>query len=177
MRKRLTTYIFLSLLTPSLLFGQIEAPNYDFSLDSLKVFFPDSSLEQMTKSHGEFELMEEKDNTRLVRFNVAHLRYRFPVFVQLNAEGKPLDFFARLPSYFLHDVFHQSIINRFEKQKHFLNKEGTAIYRWEKRNGMNLTYSATCTITCFPIYLSGESENLPKEHESILKKMQAAQAR
>lgn len=177
MYKVLTTFIFFCLLTPSLLFSKIEAPNYDFSLDSLKVFFPDSTLEQMTQAHGAFELMEDKENIRLVRFNVAHLRYRFPVFVQLNAEGKPLDFFARLPSYFLHDVFHQSIINRFEKQNHFLNKEGTAIYKWDKRNGMNLIYSATCTITCFPIYLSGESESLPKEHESILKKMQAAQAR
>lgn len=173
----LTTVIFISSLFCAHLFGQIQAPNYDFSLDSLRVFFPTSSVEQMSAAHGEFELMEEKDNTRLLRFNVAHIRYRFPVFVQVDEQGRALDFFARLPNYFLHDVFHQSIINRFEKQNHFLNKDGTAVYRWNNRDGMNLTYSATCTITCFPIYISGERTQLPESHVSISKKMQAAQAR
>lgn len=174
---RLTTLIFILFASTAQLFGQIQPPNYDFSLDSLKVFFPNSNLAQMSAAHGAFEEVEKKGNTRLLRFNVAHIRYRFPVYVQVDKEDTPLEFFARLPNYFLHDLFHQSIINRFEKQNHFLNKNGTAVYKWDDREGMNMTYSATCTITCFPIFLHGQKTQLPEGFESIAAKMRDSQTR
>lgn len=169
--------ILLTLFYCAQVNGQIKPPNYDFSLDSFNVFFPDSNLEQAVALHGEYQEMEKKENTRLLRFNVKHLRYQFPVFVQVDDKNNFLEFFARLPSYFLHDLFHQSLINRFQKQDHYLHKNGTSIYKWNNKKEMNLTYSATCTITCFPIFLSAVKMNLPENYEAISKEMRASQAR
>ena len=52
------------------------------------------------------DLIKDLGEVRIYRFYVDQIRYKFPVFVQLD-QGKALDFYAKLPSYFLHDVFHQ----------------------------------------------------------------------
>jgi hypothetical protein len=72
------------------------------------------------------------------------------VIVQ-SQEGKILDMFAKLPSYFLHDVFHQSLINRFGKQDEYKKYGEEAIYKWTK-SPLTHVYSGACTITCFPIF-------------------------
>jgi hypothetical protein len=99
------------------------------------------------------------------------LRYKFPVFVQV-ANGQVLDFFARLPAYFLHDVFHQSLINRYGKQDLYFKKDSNAIYIWNDEEGIRFTYSGGCTINCFPIYFAGSSSK-PGPAEPLLKKMAA----
>ena len=54
--------------------------------------------------YGKPEIMQTKGEVISLKFYVAHIRYKFPVIVQMK-NGKVLDFFAKLPSYFLHDVF------------------------------------------------------------------------
>ena len=96
-----------------------------------------------------------------MRFYVKQLRYRFSVMVQIEG-NKVVDFFATLPSYFLHDVFHQSLINRLGKQTRYFYQENSAVYLWKNKKGIDFIYRATCTITCFPIYLAGRpSERNP----------------
>lgn len=102
-------------------------------------------------------MMHEVGNHRLLRFSVEHLRYKFGAFVELRGD-RVIGFFAALPSYFLHDIFHQGLINRFGMQDEFFHRDATSVYRWNNANGLTLTYSGACTITCFPIYVSGTGD-------------------
>lgn len=130
--------------------AKVEAPNYNFSLDTLADFFPQKSIDDLNKKYGKAEVMNEKSGIQTLKYYVAHIRYKFPVIVQAK-EGKVLDFFAKLPSYFLHDVFFQSLINRLGKQDYYKRVQEEAVYRWNK-NELTHVYSAACTITCFPIF-------------------------
>ncbi len=132
--------------------AKVEAPNYNFSLDTLADFFPQKTIDDLDKKYGKPEVMNVKDGIQTIKYYVAHIRYKFPVIVQAK-EGKVLDFFAKLPSYFLHDVFFQSLINRLGKQDYYKRVQEEAVYRWNK-NELTHVYSAACTITCFPIFYS-----------------------
>lgn len=146
--------------------AKVEAPNYDFSLDTLSDFFPDKELSVIVAKYGEGEKMGREGEMETIKFMVSQIRYKFPVLVQIR-EGKVQDFFARLPSYFLHDLFFQSLVNRYGKQKSYKRVGEEAFYVWE-RDGLVHVYSAACTITCFPIFYSvKKAESGP----SILEKM------
>jgi len=151
--KKLTLLIFLLWFptAPS----QIKPPNYDFSLDNLTIFYPGKSLKKVQTKFGKGEKYKTIENLEIHKFYVAQIRYKFPVFIQVYKD-KILDFFARLPSYFSHDLFHQSLINRYGMQNKYLKHERNATYIWQNKKGIDLIYAGTCTITCFPIFLSGK---------------------
>lgn len=65
-----------------------------------------------------------------------------------------MDFYAKLPSYFLHDIFLQSLVNRYGKQNSYVKKERSAVYIWNNIEGNKHYYSGSCTITCFPVFYS-----------------------
>lgn len=130
--------------------AKVEAANYNFSLETLADFFPEKKIEDLVKKYGQSELMSSTGSVKTTKFYVAHIRYKFPVIVQ-ERDGKVLDFFAKLPSYFLHDVFFQSLVNRLGKQTQYKKVGEEAIYIWEK-DSLKHVYSAACTITCFPIF-------------------------
>ncbi|TNF27184.1 MAG: hypothetical protein EP319_12165 [Deltaproteobacteria bacterium] len=162
MRLLCLIFIFsLNLMLVKEVSGKVDPPNYNFSLESLSVFQPEAPLSTMEEKFGKGELISESNGIKEYKFMVSHLRYKFPVWVQVH-EGKSLDFFAKLPSYFLHDVFHQSLINRYGKQDKFFNKEVNSVYVWNNKNNVKHIYSGSCTITCFPIYYAGLIAN-PKE--------------
>ena len=145
--------IILLLIAPiGKVLSKVEPPNYNFSLETLKDFYPDSDIKELEKKYGAAEIMSSSGGNLTLRFYVAHLRYKFAVIVQAQ-DGKVLDMFAKLPSYFLHDIFHQSLINRLGKQNEYKKVGEEAVYKW---NGSSLThvYSGACTITCFPIFYS-----------------------
>lgn len=145
--------LFLSqLLLPNLLnsYAKVDPPNYDFSLEAFQPFMPGSSLELIKKSNPKGELQSESGGFSIYKFYIAHIRYKFPIFVQFY-DGKVVDFHARLPQYFLHDIFHQSLINRYKKQDKYLNSEEQSVYIWNNIQGNKMIYSGACTITCFPI--------------------------
>lgn len=163
----MTKWAYLFFVLSFGLQAQIEAPNYNFSLDSLAAFYAGQTLDQIKTVHGEPEVMKEQLPRALYRFTIKHARYHFPVFVE-TLDQKSVGFFARLPNYFLHDLFHQSLINRFGAQDEFLNRDSTSVYRWKEKNGMTIVYTGACTITCFPIYLTGFNDQ-----EELLKKLRA----
>jgi hypothetical protein len=136
--------------------GRVDPKNYDFSTDTLKDFFPGTALEEIEKKYGKPERMKPKSDPMMLRFWVAQIRYKFPIIVQVQ-DGKVLDMFARLPSYFLHDIFHQSLITRWGKQSYYKRVDEEAYYRWDSE-AYALHYSASCTITCFPIYFSAQDK-------------------
>ena len=147
------------LLLPLGLSAKVKAPNYDFSLDSLQVFMPGAKLEDIqTKFKKAVKLQKTDKGVSLYKVYVEQIRYKFPVFFQTK-ESVIIDFYARLPAYFLHDIFHQSIINRFGKQDKYFKKEEAAVYIWNKKKN-TYVYSGGCTITCFPIYYTVYSNEM-----------------
>jgi hypothetical protein len=156
MVKIFLSFLFLNLIFGNCVLAKVASPNYNFSLDAFSFFMPGNSLADIEKKYGKVEVFEKKSSSTVYRYYVAHIRYKFPVFVQI-VDGKSVDFFAKLPSYFLHDVFHQSLINRIGKQDIYSRKENTAIYVWKNIKNMKHTYVGACTITCFPIYYSVET--------------------
>lgn len=152
--------------------AKVEAPNYDFSLDTLADFFPEKSRADIEKKYGKAEFMSNKNGVETVKFNVAQIRYKFPVIVQ-SKEGKVLDFFARLPSYFLHDIFFQSLVNRMGKQNEYKKVGEEAVYIWEK-DGLKHVYSAACTITCFPIFYSVSPSGKTPGFKPLIEEMKQA---
>ncbi|MBL6991212.1 MAG: hypothetical protein ISR65_15620 [Bacteriovoracaceae bacterium] len=166
MKKRLnqlTIYIlFVYCFLPLSLYSKVDPPNYDFSLDSMKLFAPGTNLQDIKQKYGKGEVMGGKGDTSIMKYDVIHLRYKFPIFIQLY-EDKVLDFFMTLPTYFLHDIFHQSLINRLGPQDKYLLKDRTAIYTWNSKSGFSHYYRGACTIVCFPMYYSGVTTSPPEE--------------
>ena len=147
--------------------AKVEAPNYNFSVDTLQDFSPGSSIDTIEKKYGKGSLEKNAAGARTLKYFVSHIRYKFPVLVQ-ESEGKVLDMYARLPHYFLHDVFLQSLVNRLGKQSSFKKTGEHAFYVWEK-DGMKHVYDGACTITCFPIFYAVEKKDSPVK--SILRQM------
>lgn len=142
----------LTLIFNFQVFAKVEAPNYNFSLDLFKTFMPGQKLEQIKKKYKKISIEKKENGLLTYKAKVDKKRYKFSIFFQIKEETQEVtDFFTRLPSYFLHDTFHQSIINRFGKQNKYFKKEEAAVYIWNKKE-VTHTYSGACSITCFPIY-------------------------
>lgn len=150
--------------------GKVSAPNYEFKLESLDVFLPGNSLEKIKSQHGNGEIVHNQGKNKTIKFIVKSEKYSFNVFVQIN-KNVVHDMIARLPSYFLHDVFFQSLRRKLNKQKKYLKTDEEAFYVWNEDNNKHI-YSASCTITCFPIFYAVEPSK-PKM-ETFLKKMKKA---
>jgi len=150
--------------------AKVESPNYNFDLESFSVFFPGKPVSEIDSKFGKGETMSEEEGVKTLKYTVTDKRYHFVVLV-LVKEGVVEDFFARLPSYFLHDVFFQSLTNRYGKQTTYKNTFEEAFYIWDIPPLKHI-YSASCTITCFPIFYSVQKKD--SAWQSILKKMQKA---
>ncbi len=147
--------------------AKVEAPNYNFSVDTLSDFSPGTTVESIEKKYGKGSVERNVRGTQTLKFFVSHIRYKFPVLVQVN-EGKVIDMYARLPSYFLHDVFLQSLVNRIGKQTSYKKTGEHAHYVWVTKDLRHI-YDGACTITCFPIFYSVEKIESPSP--SILQQM------
>jgi hypothetical protein len=132
-------------------FAKVDPPNYDFSLKKLQNFMPGKTFGGIKKTYPKSELYSKNKNSEIYKYYISHFRYKFPVFVQFKNKVVT-DFFARLPSYFSHDIFHQSLINRYKLQDKYNKYEESAVYTWNNIKGNRHIYFGSCTITCFPIY-------------------------
>lgn len=171
MLKNCLVYIFLTFLI--LVNGakaKVTPKNYDFTYDKFKDFYPGQELSTIKSKYKNLKLINKKGAAETYETMITHVRYVFPLYIQVK-DNKVIDFFAKLPNYFIHDIFHQSLINRFGKQDKFLNKDGTSFYIWKNAEGNTLTYSGACTITCFPIFIHGISnkEEALKKESLLLK--------
>ena len=140
--------IFFLILFPVALFALIEEPNYNFSLDQFDSIMPGTKKEVVEQKFGKGSLL--KKNPETIKYLLKHQRYVFPVIVQYDETGTTQDFYAKLPSYFFHSVFHQAIITRFGKQNQYIKGTRNALYIWDNIKGNKIIYSGSCTITCFP---------------------------
>lgn len=166
----------LSIILPCLILmfqplnAKVEAPNYNFSVETLSDFLPGKGVADLTTKYGKAENMNDEGGLVTNKFYVAQIRYKFPVMVQ-SRENIVEDFFARLPSYFLHDIFLQSLVNKLGKQTSYKKVGEEAFYVWDLKPLKHI-YSAACTITCFPIFYAVQKSDTADK--SILEKMQQA---
>jgi hypothetical protein len=147
--------------------AKVEAPNYNFDLETLSLFFPGGSVSEIDSKFKKREVMGSENGVKIIKYTVNETKYNFVVFIQ-EKEGKVEDFFARLPSYFLHDVFFQSLTNRYGKQTTYKRTHEEAFYTWDAPP-LKHVYSASCTITCFPIFYTVLKKD--SEQESLLVRM------
>ena len=164
MEKWLIFFLFLNLS----IYGKKTVPNYSFSLKTLDTFNPGVNLEVIKKKYPNTQLFKKEG--KLYRTYIKHSQYNFPVFFKIKNK-KVTSFFARLPTFFLHDLFHQSLIDRYGKQDLYKKVNKSALYFWNNEKGIKFTYKGECTITCFPSYLSGESAATPDGTKSILQEL------
>jgi len=150
-------FLFLTLLINPKGFTQNNQPEKKenpvfpvFNLDELNAFEPGRKLSEIPKKFGDGENLKLQRSLEIKKFNLVHEAYVFPIWVQYYDEII-IDFYTRLPSYFLHDTFHQSLINRYGNQNIYALKDSTAVYTWENQKSKRI-YSGGCTITCYPIY-------------------------
>ncbi len=132
--------------------AQVKSPNYDFTLTSLELFFPGKSLAIATKSHPKFDLFEDLGEVKILRFQLKRAGYMLDVYTQVKGDTIN-DLYVRLPQHFLHDLFLADLQKRYKKQDHFVRKDLSALYVWKNREGNNIIYHGSCSITCFPMFL------------------------
>lgn len=150
--------------------AKVEAPNYSFNNETFEDFKPGKSIKELDKKFGAPEEMSKDRQVRTLRYNISHVRYKFPVLVQ-EQDGVILDFHARLPSYFLHDTFFKGLRDKLGKQDNYKKIGEEAYYTWEKPP-LRYIYSAACTITCFPIFYA--VQKIESNEPSINEKMKKA---
>jgi hypothetical protein len=157
MLKNRLVYIFLTfLILVNAAKAKVTPKNYDFTYDKFKDFYPGQNISAIKSKYKNLKLINKQGAVETYEATITHVRYVFPLYIQIKEE-KVIDFFAKLPSYFIHDIFHQSIINRYGMQNKFHHKDGTSFYVWNNADGIKITYSGACTITCFPIFIHGIS--------------------
>ena len=140
------------LLIPTFVAAEVVPPNYDFSMDTLADFFPEKELTAIETKYGKGEVRRDDGSIKMIRSMVSQIRYVLAIVVQ-TSQGKVVDMHARLPSYFLHDIFHHSLIKRWGSQQTYKRVDEEAFYEWKSEQYV-MNYGASCTITCFPTYFS-----------------------
>lgn len=165
--------LYILTLTVNYSFAQTENNTSNiypvFNLDELASFEPGKNINDIPKKYGIGSDIKIEKALEVKKYELQHDAYLFPLWVQY-FNGKIIDFYTRLPSYFLHDTFHQSLINRYGQQNSYAQKDSTALYTWENEQ-MKRVYSGGCTITCYPIYYSSMTKvtgKIPSTYRPLL---------
>jgi len=132
--------------------AEIKAPNYEFTLSSLELFFPGKSLVEAKNSQPKFDVYEDSGDEKILRFKLLRAGYVLDVYTQVKKD-QISDVYVRLPQHFLHDLMLTDLQKRYKKQDHFVKKDSSALYVWKNRDGNNIIYQGSCSITCFPMFL------------------------
>ena len=148
----------LSLITLLLIFSfnlhaEIKSPNYDFTLASIEPFFPGKSVTELAKDKAiKSDIFEDNGNAKIMRTKLHRGNYILDVYTQAK-DDKITDVFVRLPQHFLHDLFLADLVKKYKKQDKFIRKDMSALYVWLNRDGNNILYHGSCSITCFPMFI------------------------
>jgi len=150
-------------------FSKVDPPNYDFHLKQFESFMPGQNKSNLEQQFGAGEFVFQNSGLMTYRYYVQALRYRFPVLVQFQGDIVH-DFHASMPVYFLHDVFHKSLIDKFGMQDTYYNYDEQSVYIWTKLEKISVVYASACTITCFPLFMAilPKKTNQDDSNKSVL---------
>lgn len=166
MLKLLTIFACL-LLFDQPLKAKYEAPNYNLIVESFSDFYPGKKQEDVEKAYGKGEITNDKGDVQTKKFLVSKSGLSFPILVQFK-ENLVVDFFVRFSSSLPHSDFQKAFLKSLGPQTSYRPGNGDALYTWVKPP-LKHTYSAACTITCFPIFYS--VQKIEPDVPSILEKM------
>jgi len=154
--------LFLSFSTR--IYAEIKPPNYDFTFASLGSFLPGGTLEKIKSDKTiQSDIFEDNGNLKILRIKLKRANYNIDVYVQTK-DDKITDMFARLPQHFIHDIFLADLQKKYKKQDKYVQKDMNALYVWMNRDGNNIIYQGSCSITCFPMFVevvSGDKSVVP----------------
>lgn len=146
------------------IYAEIKPPNYDFTFASLEPFLPGGNLEKIKSDKTiQSDIFEDNGNLKILRIKLKRANYHIDVYVQTK-DGKITDMFARLPQHFIHDIFLADLQKKYKKQDKYVQKDMNALYVWMNRDGNNIIYQGSCSITCFPMFVevvSGDKSVVP----------------
>ncbi|MBC7712156.1 MAG: hypothetical protein H7177_02390 [Rhizobacter sp.] len=132
---------------------EIKPPNYDFTLALIEPFFPGKSITDIHKDKTiKSDIFEDNGNAKIIRFKLKRANYSLDIYTQVK-DDKISDVFVRLPQYFIHDLFLTDLVKRYKKQDKFIRHDMSALYVWMNRDGNNILYHGSCSITCFPMFV------------------------
>ena len=150
--KYLLLATFLVVLSPHV-YPDIKPPNYDFTLTSIEPFFPGKSVEDAKKDKSiKSDIFEDNGDAKVIRFKIKRANYTLDLYTQVKGD-KITDVFIRLPQHFIHDLFLADLVKRYKKQDKFVRHDMSALYVWMNRDGNNILYHGSCSITCFPMFI------------------------
>lgn len=146
------------------IYAEIKPPNYDFTFASLGPFLPGGTLEKIKSDKTiQSDIFEDNGNLKILRIKLKRANYHIDVYVQTK-DDKITDMFARLPQHFIHDIFLADLQKKYKKQDKYVQKDMNALYVWMNRDGNNIIYQGSCSITCFPMFVevvSGDKSVVP----------------
>lgn len=135
------------------IYAEIKPPNYDFTFASLGPFLPGGTLEKIKSDKTiQSDIFEDNGNLKILRIKLKRANYHIDVYVQTK-DDKITDMFARLPQHFIHDIFLADLQKKYKKQDKYVQKDMNALYVWMNRDGNNIIYQGSCSITCFPMFV------------------------
>lgn len=156
MSSSITKYLLLITLScaiSSTIKAEIKSPNYDFTIATLEPFFPGKSVSEVQKDKTiKSDIFEDGGNQKTYRFKLKKENYILDLYTQTK-DDKITDLFVRLPQHFNHDLFLTDLQKRYKKQDRFVRKDLSALYVWMNREGNNILYHGSCSITCFPMFI------------------------
>lgn len=133
--------------------AKVDPPNYNFSLEKLAPFAPESSFEEIKTLYPKYEKVTLKGGVQAFKVYVEHDRYRFPLYFQVSGDSVT-NYYARLPQYFLLNIFHQTLFVKYGLQDTFKKLDEHAVYLWKNAEGRRILMVGECTITCFPNFIA-----------------------
>jgi len=151
------------------LIAKVEVPHQAFRFEMLESFMPNNSFQELEKKYSPAETLPSENGIITKKFLLKHERFSFPVYAQ-HLDGKIIDFYAKLPSYFSHDRFLTDLQKKWGKQQHYKKQGEEAVYVWVN-NETEFIYQASCTITCFPVFLTGMKR--VNKQDALFKKLQS----
>lgn len=133
--------------------AEIKTPNYDFSLTLLEPFLPGKSVVELNKDKAfRSEIFEDNGNQKIIKFKLKKENYVLELYTQVKND-LITDLYVRLPQHFNHDQFLMELQKKYKKQDKFVRKDFSALYTWLNREGFNILYHGSCSISCFPMFL------------------------
>ncbi len=150
--KLLSLTLLLLIFSPNLR-AEIKSPNYDFTLASIEPFFPGKSVSELSKDKAiKSDIFEDNGDAKIMRTKLHRGNYTLDIYTQTKGD-KITDVFVRLPQHFVHDLFLTDLVKKYKKQDKFVRKDMSALYVWLNRDGNNILYHGSCSITCFPMFI------------------------
>ncbi|MBY0412821.1 MAG: hypothetical protein K2Q18_01585 [Bdellovibrionales bacterium] len=145
--------ISLTLVISPLVRAAILSPNYDFTMKTLEPFFPGGSLEKLKSDKTiTSDIFEDNGNHKIFKVRLKKTNYALDIFIQ-TMDDKITDMFVRMPQHFNHDLFLTELQKTYKKQDKYVRKDLSALYVWKERDGNNILYHGSCSISCFPMFI------------------------